>query len=112
MTVNTKPPLFLFAAGAIDILITTTVIYTGIGEEVNTLYTWIQPTWAMLLSMGLVNLLICLGALIAVIIIANNENAHIQSMKAGFDWVLYGCGVSRLVVGAGSGVVVIAGVLL
>lgn len=112
MTPDIKPVMFLYLSGAIDILITTVVIYIGWGYEVNPVYTWIQPTWAMLLSMGLANLLFGLVSLIAVIIIANSDNKYIQKIRMGFDMVLYGCGLSRLVFGAGSGVVIIAGVLL
>jgi cytochrome b subunit of formate dehydrogenase len=112
MTPDIKPVMFLYLSGAIDILITTVVIYIGWGYEVNPVYTWIQPTWAMLLSMGLANLLMCLLTLIAVMIAADYQSKYIQVMRKGFDWVLYGCGLSRLVVGAGSGVVIIAGVLL
>lgn len=112
MTPDIKPVVFLYLSGAIDILITTVVIYLNWGHEVTTLYTWISPVWLMLLSMVIANTLFCLLCMSAYIILHKQEHPAIKATYAGFAVLLYGFGVARLVFGAGSGVYVMMTVLL
>jgi fatty acid desaturase len=111
-TPDIKPIMFLYLSGAIDILLTTIVICLGWGYETTTLYNWISPIWLMLLSMVLVNTVLCLMMMVVYIILHKQENPAVKTMYTGFAILLYGCGVSRLVFGAGSGVYVMMTVLL
>lgn len=107
-----KPVMFLYLSGAIDILITTIVIYLGWGWETTTLYNWISPTWLMLLSMVLANTAFCLLLMSAYMILHKQEHPAIKATYAGFAVLLYGFGLARLVFGAGSGLMVMMTVMM
>ena len=58
---DTKPILFLFLAGVIDVFVTLIVLFMDWGTETTIYYNWITPMWLMCLYMIVVNLVFCLA---------------------------------------------------
>lgn len=105
---SSRPVLFLFLAGVIDVLVTMIVVFTGWGYEMTEVYNWISPSWLMFLYMIVVNLVFCLGLLFFHNTLAkNNTHIGIQCSLISLTAFLYGAGFARLLFGAGSGVAII-----
>lgn len=110
---ETKPILFLFLAGAVDILVTQIVIFMGWGIEMTEYYNWISPDWLMCLYMIVVNLVFCLALLYFYHHLSrNNTHIFIHCSLISMGVFLYGAGIARLLFGAGTGIAIIASVVL
>jgi hypothetical protein len=110
---DSKPVLFLYMAGVIDIFITAIVVYTGWGYEATEYYNWIQPSWLMFLYMITVNLVFCLGLMYFYDALSkNNSHVMVKLLLLTFNLFFYFAGFARLAIGAGSGIAIIASMVM
>jgi hypothetical protein len=106
-TVNIKPILFLFLAGAVDIAVTLLVIFMDWGVESTIYYNWITPVWLMCLYMIVVNLVFCLALLHFTNHLSKRvEIFGIRAALIVLSASLYVFGFARLMFGAWPGVLI------
>lgn len=90
------PVLFTFFAGTLDVVITIIVIVNGLGYEANPMYNWIRPDWLMFY--GMIGFNLALGLILIPLI-----------RKYKIQLATYAFGMTRLVIGAGSGILILTG---
>lgn len=104
---DTKPILFLFLAGAVDIAVTLLVLFMDWGTESTIYYNWITPMWLMCLYMIVVNLVFCLALLhFTNHLSKSTEIFGIRAALVVLSASLYVFGFARLYFGAGAGILI------
>jgi hypothetical protein len=104
---DTKPILFLFLAGAVDIAVTLLVLFMDWGTESTIYYNWVTPMWLMCLYMIVVNLVLCLGLLFFCQHLEQNKsNLALHLALVFVTATVYVFGFARLYFGAGTGILI------
>jgi hypothetical protein len=109
---DVSPILFYFISGAIDVFVTMIVIFNGWGYEATETYNWVQPVWLMFVFMITANLVFCLIPILPYkYMYQKRHRIESQICLIVSNVFMYSGGLARLIVGAGSGLLIIASVV-